>query len=54
MKFEGRTFGEALKGLYLKGLLSKYRSIACPVPLALASDLSCLVASALANGICDY
>ena len=34
-------FGEALKGLYLKGLLSKHRSIACPLPLALASDLPC-------------
>ena len=33
--------GEALKGLYLKVLLSKHRSIACPVPLALASDLPC-------------
>ena len=33
--------GETLKGLYLKGLLSKHRSIACPLPLALASDLSC-------------
>ena len=34
-----RLFGETLKGLYLKGLLSKHRSIACPLPLALASDL---------------
>ena len=33
--------GEALKGLYFKVLLSKQRSIACPVPLALASDLPC-------------
>ena len=33
--------GEALKGLYLKVLLSKHRSIACPLPLALASDLPC-------------
>ena len=33
--------GETLKGLYLKGLLSKHRSIACPLPLALASDLPC-------------
>ena len=32
---------ETLKGLYLKGLLSKHRSIACPLPLALASDLPC-------------
>ena len=35
------TTGEPLKGLYLKGLLSKHRSIACPLPLALASDLPC-------------
>ena len=33
--------GEALKGLFLKGFLSKHRSIACPLPLALASDLPC-------------
>ena len=35
------VIGEALKGLYLKVLLSKHRSIACPLPLALASDLPC-------------
>ena len=34
-------YSNALKGLYLKGLLSKHRSIACPLPLALASDLPC-------------
>ena len=33
--------GEALKGLDLKVLLLKHRSIACPLPLALASDLPC-------------
>ena len=37
----GKFCGETLKGLYLKGLLSKHRSIACPLPLALASDLPC-------------
>ena len=37
----GALNGEALKGLHLKGLLSKHRSIACPLPLALASDLPC-------------
>ena len=45
------THGEALKGLYFKGLLSKNtgRSIAqCHSHLQVA----CLVASALANGIC--
>ena len=36
-----QSLEEALKGLYLKGLLSKHRSIACPLPLALASDLPC-------------
>ena len=36
-----KGYGEALKGLYLKVLLSKHRSIACPLPLALASDLPC-------------
>ena len=34
-------YEEALKGLYVKVLLSKHRSIACPLPLALASDLPC-------------
>ena len=37
----GLVDGEALKGLYLQVLLSKHRSIACPLPLALASDLPC-------------
>ena len=32
---------ESSKGTSFKRLLSKHRSIACPLPLALASDLPC-------------
>ena len=35
------NYAETQKGPNLKGLLSKHRSIACPLPLALASDLPC-------------
>ena len=47
----GHISGETLKGLYLKGFPSKHRSIACP-PRHSRLQVTCLVASALANGIC--